>query len=61
MRNGKCSVNPNMPLRGLIYISMLYQGYVSRNRLDIYSSTLLKLPAPRYIGNSSGRSSSCPA
>ena len=43
------SVNPNMPLRGLIYISMLYQGYVSRNRLDIYSSTLLRLPAPRYI------------
>lgn len=43
------SVNPNMPLRGMIYISMLYQGYIEQNHLDIYSSTLLKLPTPKYI------------
>ena len=43
------SVNPNMPLRGLIYISMLYQGYIEQNNLDIYSSTLLKLPTPKYL------------
>ena len=43
------SVNPNMPLRGLIYISMLYQGYIEQNNLDIYSSTQLKLPAPKYL------------
>ena len=43
------SVNPNMPLRGLVYISMLYQGYIEQNNLDIYSSTLLKLPTPKYL------------
>ena len=43
------SVNPNMPLRGLIYISMLYQGYIEQNNLDIYSSTQLTLPAPKYL------------
>lgn len=43
------SVNPNMPLRGLIYVSMLYQGYIEQNNLDIYSSALLKIPAPRYL------------
>lgn len=43
------SWNPNMPLRGLFYISMLYQGYVNQNDLDIYSGVLLKLPTPRYV------------
>ena len=43
------SVNPNMPLRGLIYICMLYQGYLEPNNLDIYSSTRLRLPTPKYL------------
>ena len=43
------SWNPNMPLRGLIYINMVYQGYIAQHHLDLYSSTLLKLPTPRYI------------
>ena len=41
--------NPNMPLRGLFYISSLYQGHIKSNDLDLYSSVLLKLPTPRYI------------
>ena len=41
--------NPNMPLRGLFYISSLYQGYLKENDLDLYSSVLLKLPMPQYI------------
>lgn len=41
--------NPNMPLRGLFYLSRLYEGYVEQNNLDIYSSTLLKLPLPQYL------------
>jgi hypothetical protein len=41
--------NPNMPLRGLFYFSRLYAGYVSSKKLDIYSSTQLKLPTPQYI------------
>lgn len=41
--------NPNMPLRGLFYFSRLYQGYVAEKKLDIYSRSQLKLPAPEYI------------
>ena len=46
---GQSSWNPNMPLRGLFYISSLYQGYLKRNHLDLYSSVQLKLPMPQYI------------
>lgn len=41
--------NPNMPLRGLSYFARLYESYVRKNDLDIFSSTLLKLPKPQYI------------
>lgn len=43
------SFNPNMPLRGLSYFARLYENYVRKNKLDIYSTTLLKLPKPQYI------------
>ena len=39
--------NPNMPLRDLFYISLEYQKYVSDKSL--YSSALLKIPAPVFI------------
>jgi hypothetical protein len=41
--------NPNMPLRGLFYFARLYAGYVATRKLDIYSSTQLKLPTPQYV------------
>ena len=47
--NGTNYDDPDMPLRGLLYITMLYQGFIEQNHLDIYSSSLLKLPIPRYI------------
>ena len=43
------SVNENMPIRGLIYLTELYKGYIERNGLRIYNETLVKLPFPRYI------------
>ena len=43
------SYNPNMPLRGLMYFSQLYQKYISRQRKDIYSCALLKIPTPQFI------------
>ena len=46
---GQSSWNPNMPLRGLFYISQVYQGYVKEQHLDIYSSALLRLPTPKYV------------
>jgi len=41
------SVNPNMPLRDLIYIARQFEKYI-RNR-SIYSSKLIKIPAPRFV------------
>ena len=40
--------NPNMPLRGLLYLSRLYQKILG-NTSDIYSSTLLRIPTPQFI------------
>ena len=43
------SFNPNMPIRGLIYLTKLYQQFISANELNLYGSTQLKLPFPQYI------------
>lgn len=43
------SENPNMPLRGLLYFAQLYQSYVARYQLNIYSSSQQKVPTPLYI------------
>ena len=49
------SVNKNMPIRGLIYLTELYKGYIERNGLRIYNETQVKLPFPRYIVFYNGR------
>lgn len=41
------TVNPNMPLRDLIYVTKLLQNVV--RDYDLYSSTLVKIPAPRFV------------
>lgn len=40
--------NPNMPLRGLMYFSKLYNKYIASNSYNIYSSKLIKIPIPQY-------------
>lgn len=40
---------PNMPVRGLIYLTRLYKAYIDMNGLNIYGTKLIKLPKPRYI------------
>ena len=40
--------NPNMPIRGLMYFSKLYEKYLAGN-YAIYSSKLVKIPAPVYL------------
>ena len=42
------SVNPNMPLRGFLYFGREYEGWLAQNQIDIYSSSLVKIPAPKY-------------
>lgn len=41
--------NPNMPLRGLFYFSQLYQIHITKIEKDLYGSSLIKIPAPRYF------------
>lgn len=40
--------NPNMPLRGMMYFSKLYNKYVNVNRFNIFSDKQIKLPTPQY-------------
>jgi len=40
--------NPNMPLRGMMYFSKMYDRYIIEHFYNIYGSTLIKLPTPRY-------------
>ena len=42
------TLNPNMPLRGLMYFGKSYSAWLSVNNMDIYSSQLIKIPAPEY-------------
>jgi hypothetical protein len=39
----------NMPIRGLFYISDIYQAYVSILDLNLYGSSQIKLPTPKYV------------
>ena len=41
------TVNPNMPLRDLIYVTKLFQNIV--RDCDLYGSTFAKIPAPRFV------------
>ena len=43
------AVNPNMPLRGLLYFAKLFERYVAENAINLYSSQLKKIPTPSYI------------
>lgn len=41
--------NPNMPIRGVFYFSRLYEVYIALHKLDMYGSSLIKLPTPQYV------------
>lgn len=41
------SVNPNMPLRDLIYVARQFEKYI-RDK-TIYSSKLVRIPVPRFV------------
>ena len=42
------SRNPNMPMRGLLYLARNYESYIEQNGLNIYGSKQLKFPLPQY-------------
>ena len=43
------SYNPNMPLRGFFYFAELYRKFVDETQADLYGSSLIRLPLPRYM------------
>ena len=43
------TVNPNMPIRGLLYFAQLYDEYIKMHELNVYGKKLVKLPMPQYI------------
>ena len=43
------SYNPNMPLRGLMYFVQLYSKYADQRKLNLYSSTIQKIPTPQFV------------
>lgn len=43
------SFSPNMPLRGFIYLPKLYEKYIIKHELNIYSEKLIKIPTPKYF------------
>ncbi len=42
------TINPNMPLRGLLYFAREYEGWLAKNQKDIYGKALVRIPAPQY-------------
>ena len=40
--------NPNMPLRGFMYFSRMFERYKTKASLNIYSSKLQKIPTPQF-------------
>ena len=43
------SFNPNMPLRGLLYFSQLYNAHLKSRGENILSSRKIILPTPKYV------------
>ena len=41
--------NPNMPLRGLLYFSQLYQIHLTKYGKSLLSSKSVKIPTPKFI------------
>ena len=41
--------NPNMPVRQLMYISKLYNKYIHKNKLNVYSENIVHLPKPKFV------------
>ena len=42
------TLNPNMPLRGLMYFGKMYSRYITENDLSIYPNNQVKVPTPQY-------------
>lgn len=50
------TINPNMPLRGFMYMSHIYSAYLGQNKLNVYGSSLIHIPTPQYFVLYNGKS-----
>ena len=41
--------NPNMPLRNLFYIARLLEKHINAGKRSMYSSSLIRIPAPHFV------------
>ena len=41
--------NPNMPLRGLLYFSQIYNAHLKKQNETLFSNRQIKIPRPKYI------------
>ena len=41
--------NPNMPLRGFLYLAQEYEGLTSAREDDLYGQTRIELPTPEFV------------
>ena len=46
---------PNMPLRCLLYLAKLYEGYIKDEIINIYSTSMKNIPQPKCICFYNGR------
>ncbi len=43
------TINPNMPLRDLFYVSKLYEKLIQKEKRDLYSGNRIQIPSPRFV------------
>lgn len=43
------TINPNTPIRGLMYFGNLYDQYIKINKMNIYGKMHVRIPTPQYI------------
>ena len=44
------TINPNMPIRGFMYLGELYSKLLKRQKARIYNQTLVKIPTLKSLG-----------
>lgn len=49
MYEHQSTLNPNMPLRGLLYFASLFEDLAAQSRHSLYGERRIKLPTPEYI------------
>ena len=48
LQEQQSSYNPNMPLRGLLYHAKMYEKYLKREGIDLYTTAQRKIPTPQF-------------